>query len=440
MKIALVGRPNVGKSTLFNKLTGRKAALVDDEPGVTRDRRYGQAKLGKLRFTVIDTAGLDQGAAASLQGRMREQTNAAIAESDAVFFIVDARQGLTPPDREFAQLVRRTGKTVMVLANKCEGQQTAPAELFALGLGEPMAISAEHGIGLKEVERALAPVMAEREQEEGLETQPAPLTLAVLGRPNAGKSTLVNRWLGENRLLTGPEAGITRDAIAIDTEWRGKKMRIVDTAGLRKRARIEDRLEKLSAGDAIHAMKFAHIVALVIDASRGLDKQDLTLARLAAEEGRGLVILANKSDQLENPQKQLAAIKERLDHSLSEIPDVPFLPISATTGRNCARALDMIFTIHDVWNRRIPTPRLNRWLAEAIARHPAPLVNGRRLKPRYIAQSASRPPSFTIMMNRAEKLPDAYKRYLLNGLREAFDLKGIVLRLFVKGSKNPYQE
>lgn len=446
LKIALVGRPNVGKSTLFNRLVGRKIALVDDQPGVTRDRRYGDAKLGKLEFVAIDTAGLDDGGKKSLEARMRHQTEAAIAEADIVLFLMDAQAGITPLDKGFAQLVRQASKPVLLLVNKCEGKrgEAEALEAFQLNLGEPIPVSAEHGLGLDQVRRHLsehfAAIQSAPDKTENTQTDENPaLTLAIVGRPNVGKSTLVNYLIGENRMLTGPEAGITRDSITLDWEWQGKKLRLVDTAGLRKKARLSDKLEKLSAGDTIRSIRYATIVALILDADLGLDKQDLTIARLVLEEGRGLVILINKWDKIEDAQKTLKDIRERLDQSLAQIPDIPIIPISAVTGRGIDKAMKAIFEVDHFWNSRLSTNQLNRWLKEVTSRHPAPLVAGRRLKPRYITQTSTRPPSFTLFMNRAEKLPDSYQRYLLNSLRQTFKLNSVILRLYLRSSENPYE-
>lgn len=449
-KIALIGRPNVGKSTLFNRLVGRKLALVDDQPGVTRDRRYGEAKLGKFSFTVIDTAGLDEGERLSLQVRMRRQSELAMKEADLVCFILDAQAGVTPLDRTFAELVRKARRPVLVLMNKCEGKrgEAEAMEAFALGLGDPLPISAEHGLGMRELQRYLMAHFPtgesgfeEEDVKEDIAADDYPSgvpSLAIVGRPNVGKSTLINHLIGEDRLLTGPEAGITRDSITLDWQWRDKKLRLVDTAGLRKRARVVEKLEKLSAGDTIRAIRYASIVALVIDATLGLDKQDLTIARLVLEEGRGLVVLANKWDKIDEPQKKLKEFRERLDESLAQVPDIPLITISAATGKNLDKAMAAIFDLYEIWNTRLSTGQLNRWLKGVTARHPAPLVAGRRLKPRYITQTSARPPSFALFMNRPEKLPESYQRYLLNNLREQFKLKGVILRLHPRGGDNPF--
>jgi GTP-binding protein len=426
---------------------------VHDRPGVTRDRRYGQGRLGRLAVLVIDTAGYDEAKGDTLEARMRRQTERAVAEADAILFLIDAREGPTPLDRQFADWLRRQSKPVLLVANKAESKAAVPGigEAHRLGLGEPVAVSAEHGIGLAELADALAdrlglePAAAAEETEieeaaaEGeLEAPARPLQLAIVGRPNVGKSTLVNRLIGEERLLVGPEAGITRDAIAIDWQHRGRAIRLVDTAGLRRRAKVVDKVERLSTGDTLETIRFAEVVILVLDATVMLEKQDLAIADLVAAEGRALVIAANKWDQVEDKPAALRRLKDRLEVSLPQVKGLPVLPVSAKTGQNLDRLLDAAVAAHAEWNRRVPTAELNRWLAAATESHPAPLVAGRRLRPRYITQVKSRPPTFALFMNRPEKLPEAYLRYLVNGIRERFDLPGVPIRITTKRGRNPY--
>jgi GTPase len=450
LTVAIVGRPNVGKSTLFNRLIGKRLALVDDTPGVTRDRREGRGRLGDLEFTLFDTAGLEEAKAGSLSARMTEQTRRAVAEADLVLFLIDARAGVTPQDEHFARLLRRGRAPVLLLANKSEGRAGAAgaAEAYRLGLGEPIAISAEHGEGLADLYdrmAALAPAKAadaegnnlEEEQPEE-EQQRGPLQLAIVGRPNVGKSTLVNRLIGEERLLTGPEAGITRDAIAVDWEWQGRPLRLVDTAGLRRRAKVEAKLEKLSAADTLRAIRFAEVVVLVLDAEQGLEKQDLTIASLVAEEGRALVIAANKWDAVGDKTAAKRQLRDRVETSLPQVKGLPVVTLSALTGRNLDELLKAVFEAHAAWNRRVPTAQLNRWLEEATAAHPPPAVSGRRIRLRYMTQVKARPPTFALFASRAEALPESYLRYLVNGLREAFDIQGVPVRLNLRKTKNPY--
>jgi GTP-binding protein len=443
LTVAIVGRPNVGKSTLFNRLVGKRLALVDDTPGVTRDRREGQARLGDLELTVIDTAGLEEAKAGSLTARMRAQTERAVADADLALLLIDGRAGITPQDEHFARLLRRGGTPVVLVANKCEGRDCSfvLAEAYGLGLGEPIAISAEHGEGMTDLYARIDSIAASLPSHEEAIEQPeaeSPLQLAVVGRPNVGKSTLVNRLIGEERLLTGAEAGITRDAIAVDWEWRGRKLRLIDTAGLRRRSRVEVKLEKLSAADALRTIRFAEVVVLVLDAREGLEKQDLTIARLVEEEGRALVIAANKWDAVSDKAAAKRNLRDRIETSLPQVKGVPLVTVSALTGRNLEELMEAVFEIHEAWNRRIATAELNRWLEEATATHPPPAVSGRRLRLRYMTQVKTRPPTFALFTSRPADLPDSYSRYLVNGMRETFALHGVPVRLVLRKSRNPY--
>ncbi len=455
--LALVGRPNVGKSTLFNRLVGRRKALVDDQPGVTRDRQDGEGRLFDLSFRVIDTAGLEDVTDDSLEARMRRQTERAVEEADAVLMLIDARAGVTPLDAHFADQLRRSQKPVLLAANKCEGKagEAGRLEAYALGLGDPIALSAEHGLGLDELYDFLQPLVQVEEQEtfdreeptefstseeaEEVEEEPkGPLQLAIVGRPNVGKSTLVNSLIGQDRLLTGPEAGITRDAIAIDWEFAGRPLRLVDTAGLRRQARVEDRVERLSAADTKNAIDFAQVVVLVLDAELGLERQDLTIARKVVEEGRALVIAINKWDLVENRAMALKAVEDRLLRSLPQTRGIPIVTLSALQGRGTERLMKAVFRAYEVWNKRLSTGMLNRWLQQVIAAHPPPAPGGRRIRLKYITQARSRPPTFAISCSHPDELPSAYLRYLENALREDFDLPGTPIRLHLKKSDNPY--
>lgn len=443
--VAIIGRPNVGKSTLFNRLVGKRLALVDDTPGVTRDRREGIGHLGPLRFRVIDTAGLEEAGDNELSARIREQTEAAIDEADAVLFMVDARAGITPLDSHFADLVRKRERPTICLANKSEGKAGASGfyESFGLGLGEPVAFSAEHGDGLVELHDALVAIMEEGgfpldapDEEEG----DKPLQLAIVGRPNVGKSTLVNRLLGENRQVTGPEAGITRDAIGIDWDWKGQAVRLFDTAGLRRKAKVQEKLEKLSVADTIRAIQFAEVVVLVIDGTQGFEKQDFTIADLVMQEGRGLVIAVNKLDEIEDTDKVVQEVRDGLERSLHQARGVPVILLSALTGRGVDRMMPAVRKVHEIWNRRVPTAALNRWLEDVMSRNPPPADKGRRVKIRYASQVKSRPPTFVFFVNRPEAVPQSYLRFLSNDLRNAFDLPAVPLRVLMRKRDNPYHK
>lgn len=449
--VVIVGRPNVGKSTLFNRLVGKKLALVDDQPGVTRDRREGDAQLLDLDFTIVDTAGFEDEPAASLAGRMRKQTDAAIAEADVILFVIDARLGVHPDDRHFASIVRKAGKPVILLANKAEGRKGLDGayDAFSLGLGDPLPFSAEHGEGIGELHEALRHYIgAEPEDDDDRyfddeidEDAPAngkPLRIAVVGRPNAGKSTLINTMLGEERLLTGPEAGITRDSIGLNWSWEGRRVKIFDTAGLRRRARIEEKVEKLAAGDAIRAVKFAEVVVVLLDATIPFEKQDLTIVDLVEKEGRALVLGLNKWDLIENKSAKIAELREEADRLLPQVKGVPLITLSGLAGHGIDRLMDAVVRQEDVWSRRVSTSSLNRWLEGAISAHPPPAVSGRRIKIRYMTQPKSRPPYFALFGNQLSSLNDAYKRYLMNGLRETFELPGVPIRLSMRTSDNPY--
>ena len=444
--VAIVGRPNVGKSTLFNRLVGSRLALVDDQPGVTRDRREGEARLGDLEFTIVDTAGLEDAVAESLSGRMQVQTEAALADADAILFVIDARSGPLPIDRNFANLVRRTGKPVIVVANKSEGKagHAGAVEAYTLGLGAPVAISAEHGEGLSGLYDALRAALPDETEfpAEDAGEKSAPenevIRVAVVGRPNAGKSTLINRLLGEERLLTGPEPGITRDSISVPLQWYGRNFLIYDTAGMRRRSKIDEKLEKLSVADALNAIRFAHVVVVLMDSERAFEEQDLRIADLVEREGRGLVVAMSKSDLMAKEGGAIKKLREETDHWLPQVKGVPVVAVSGLTGEGVDRLLKAVTDSHAVWNRRVSTSALNRWLGDTLAHHPPPAVSGRRLKLNYITQHKTRPPSFILSCTRADTLPEAYRRYLVNGLRESFDLPGTPIRLTLREKENPF--
>lgn len=467
--LAIVGRPNVGKSTLFNRLVGRKLALVDDQPGVTRDLREGDARLFDLRFTVIDTAGLEEVTDDSLQGRMRRLTERAVDMADVCLFLIDGRVGVTPSDETFAEILRRKGARVILGVNKAEGRagEAGALEGWSLGLGEPLRLSAEHGEGMDDLYRLLKPLEAEfaeraaadtpeteveieteiDEVEEGEEdrswapSEKKPLQIAVIGRPNAGKSTLINKILGYDRLLTGPEAGITRDAISVRADWQGTPMRIFDTAGMRKKSKVVEKLEKLSVGDGLRAVRFAEVVVVLLDVEIPFETQDLRIADFAETEGRAVVVAVNKWDLEDDKQEKLAELKETFERLLPQLRGAPLVTVSGKTGRGLDRLHDAVVRAHEVWNRRIPTARLNSWLGAMTEAHPPPAPGGRRIKLRYMTQVKTRPPGFVVMCSHPEDMPDSYKRYLVNGLRDHFEMPGVPIRLTFRsqGDKNPFK-
>ena len=440
--VAIVGRPNVGKSTLFNRLVGRKLALVDDRPGVTRDRREGDGSIGDIVFRIIDTAGLEEADADSLLGRMRAQTEAAILEADAVLFVIDARAGVLPADRPFAELVRRAGVPVILIANKAEGGagMAGAYEAFSLGLGDPIPFSAEHGEGLGALQDALREVLPEPDEEEDAEEGGKGLRVAIVGRPNAGKSTLINRMIGEDRLLVGPEAGITRDSISLDWEWRGRRIKLHDTAGMRRRARIDDKLEKLAVSDGLRAVRFAEVVVVLLDATIPFEKQDLTIVDLVESEGRALVIGLNKWDLVADQPGLLKTLREDCTRLLPQVRGVSVVSLSGLGGEGIDKLMQAVVDASEVWSRRVSTARINGWLTDALQRNPPPAVSGRRIKIRYGTQVKSRPPHFALFGNQLDALPKSYTRYLVNGIREAFDLPGTPIRLSLRTTKNPFDK
>ena len=460
--LAIVGRPNVGKSTLFNRLVGKRLALVDDQPGVTRDLREGQGRLGDLRFIVVDSAGLEMADDDSLQGRMRRLTERAVDEADVCLFVIDARAGVTAADEYFADILRKRARHVILAANKAEGRagESGALEAYALGLGEPLRISAEHGEGMDDLYRALVPLaeefeaanvqqapetdvdVAEDDDESWRPSAAKPLQIAVIGRPNAGKSTLINKILGEDRLLTGPEAGITRDSISVATDFMGTPVRIFDTAGMRKKARISDKVEKLSVADGLRAVRFAEVVVVLLDVGIPFEQQDLRIADFAESEGRAVVIAANKWDLEDDKPHKLNELREAFERLLPQLKGAPLVTVSARTGKGLDRLHAAILKAHEVWNRRVPTARLNQWLGAMTEAHPPPAPGGRRIRLRYMTQVKTRPPAFVVMATHVDKLPDSYQRYLVNGLRADFDMPGTPIRLTFRdqGTKNPYKD
>lgn len=461
--LAIVGRPNVGKSTLFNRLVGKRLALVDDQPGVTRDLREGDARLGHLKFTVIDSAGLEDATDDSLQGRMRRLTERAVEMADACLFLLDARVGVTPTDEVFADILRKKNANVILAANKVEGQaaEAGVLEAFGLGLGEPLRLSAEHGEGMAELATILDPLISAKRDAtpetdpetditidddddlpEFAPTDKRPLQVAVVGRPNAGKSTLINQIIGEDRLLTGPEAGITRDSISLQFRWGGVPMRIFDTAGMRKKAKVQEKLEKLSVSDGLRAVKFAEVVVVLLDAAIPFEQQDLRIADLAEREGRAVVVAVNKWDIEPAKQQKLRDLREAFERLLPQLRGAPLVTVSAKTGKGLDRLQAAVVRAHEVWNRRVPTSQLNRWLEAMVSAHPPPAPGGRRIKLRYATQAKTRPPGFVVMCSQPDKMAESYNRYLVNGLREDFDMPGTPIRLWMRGQgdQNPYKD
>jgi GTP-binding protein len=466
--LALIGRPNVGKSTLFNRMAGKKLAIVDDTPGVTRDWREAEASLYDKNFRAIDTAGLEEKFDDSIQGRMRQQTESALSQADALLFIVDGRAGLTPMDQHFADWLRKQGKPVILVVNKCENNkatQSGIAESYALGLGDPVAISAEHGVGMDDLHERLSELMPEEDEQEEDEFGDAgfagdldelegqddfefnqeeddpdkPLKIAIIGRPNVGKSTLLNTIVQEHRVMTGPEAGITRDAIAVNWAYKDRKFKLVDTAGIRRQNKVTNAIEKMSVEDSMRAIRLAQLVILVLDGNAALEKQDLQIAEHVIEEGRALVIAVNKWDTVKDRTETLEDLKFRMEKSLAQLKDIPFQTISAINGKNIERLLDRVLQTYEFWNKRIKTAGLNRWLAAMESKNPAPLISGRQNRLKYITQIKTRPPTFALWVSRPEKLPPAYKRFIVNGLRRDYDIPGVPVRLLVRKSKNPYK-
>lgn len=443
LKVAIVGRPNVGKSTLFNRLCGKRMAIVHDIPGVTRDRKEAFGQLGDIPLKLIDTAGLENKSDDPLMEGMKAQVLEALRNAEIILFIIDGREGVMPLDEAFADLLRKAGKPVLLLANKCEGKAGLQgiAEAWSIGFDEPFPISAEHGQGLDSLYEAFlpfynGPLIEEEEEEE----ETAPLQLAIVGRPNVGKSTLLNQLIGHERVLTGPEAGVTRDSIAIEWKYQDQPLRLIDTAGLRKRAKVVEKLEWLATSESLEAVKYAQVVILVIDATQPLEKQDLHIASQVIEEGRCLVLALNKWDLIPNKQELLKHLRERLTSALPQVKGIPLVPLSALTGKNKEKLLDAVLAIYAIWNQRISTSKLNRWLEGLVAHHPPPLVSGRRIKIKYLTQIKTRPPTFVLFSSKSTELPDSYVKYVINGIREAFELEGVPIRLFVRSGKNPYAE
>ncbi|HPG88470.1 MAG TPA: ribosome biogenesis GTPase Der [Hyphomicrobium sp.] len=455
--VAIVGRPNVGKSTLFNRLTGSRAALVSDLPGLTRDRREGVADLGGgVEVRLVDTAGLEEAPSGSIADRMRKQSEKAIADADLILFVVDARAGVTPADSGFARITRNAGKPVVLVANKAEGHKGTDGfyDAFSLGFGDPLAISAEHGEGIGDLTTEIAdalglklPTPKRRSKDAPFEDEPEevaekrkPVRVAIMGRPNAGKSTLVNALLGEDRMITGPEPGLTRDSVPSDIIYKGRPIRLIDTAGLRRKVRITEQAEKLSASDAVRTLRFAEVVVLLIDAEHPLEKQDLTIGSMVVDEGRALVVAVNKWDLIQDKPKALKDLKETIANSLAQVPGVPLVTISARGEKGLDQLMSAIVKTYELWNRRVSTPNLNRWLSEAVSRHAPPAVSGRRIKIRYVTQASTRPPTFVAFCQRAEAMPNSYLKYLNNSLRDAFNLPGVPIRFNLRKGDNPFDK
>jgi GTPase len=453
LTVAILGRPNVGKSTLFNRLAGKRLAIVDDTPGVTRDRRLAAGSVGDLDIQIIDTAGFEDATDDSLESRMREQTNRAVEEADVALFVIDARAGVTPLDNFFANWIRSQDIPVVLVANKCEGKAGEPGlyESYALGLGDPIPFSAEHGEGMADLYQALLPFEEQANADEA--AYPAEdinfdsdtddefvgtIQMAIVGRPNVGKSTLVNKIVGEDRMLTGPEAGITRDSIAVDWEQNGRSIKLIDTAGLRRKSKIQDKVENLSATDSFRAIQYAQIVVLVLDGNLMLEKQDLTIARQVIEEGRVLMIAVNKWDAVKDRKQALQDLDDRLQTSLPQVRGIPIIVLSALTGKNTDKLIPAAFDIFEIWNKRISTGKLNQWLMMMTERHPPPMSSGRRIRIRYMTQAKTRPPTFVLFSSKGNDLPEAYRRFLVNGIREDFDLPGVPIRVLVRKGNNPY--
>ena len=446
MKIAIVGRPNVGKSTLFNRLTGKRLALVHEKPGLTRDRREADAVIGSAKVQLVDTAGLEEVGEGTIEARMRGQTEAALDDADILLFVIDARAGVLPADEVFADMARSSGKPVILAANKCEGRvmQSGLYEAYSLGMGVPIPISAEHGTGLGDLVSALEMASsglsdgAIEQDDEDADDDTRPMRVAIVGRPNAGKSTLVNAILGEERLITGPEAGITRDSIAVELAWKGRQIRLFDTAGLRRKKNVVAGPEHLSVGDALRAIRFAEVVILLIDAQAPFEKQDLQIADLVAQEGRALVIAVNKWDLVSGKKERLKELQLEIERLVPQVKGVRLAPLSALKASGLTKLMTAVFDVYETWNRRLPTSALNRWLGEAQERHPPPAVRGKRIRLRFMTQPNARPPTFVVFASRAEKLPESYRRYLVQGLRAKFDLPAVPIRLTFKKGKNPY--